>query len=90
MTEEENRITLMLTFLASKEEMVAFSETYNLGEIIGEEFTDYAEDGEWRMEYTIEFRNATENKTGLSLLLGVVTGLLLVRLFLVISKKEDE
>lgn len=81
---------IMLTFLASKEEMVAFSETYNLGEIIGEEFTDYAEDGEWRMEYTIEFRNAVENKTGLSLLLGVVTGLLLVRLFLVISKKEDE
>ena len=42
------------------------------------------------MEYTIEFRNATDNKTGLSLLLGVVTGLLLVRLFLVISKKGDE
>ena len=86
---EKGTYEIMLTFLASKEEMDAFSEAYNLGENIGEEFTDYAEDGEWRMEYTVEFRDAIKNKTGLSLLLGIVTGLLFVRLFLVISKNED-
>ena len=87
---EKGTYEIMLTFLASKEEMDAFSEAYNLGENIGEEFTDYAEDGEWRMEYTIEFRYAMKNMTGISLLLGIVTGLLFVRLILVISKNGDK
>ena len=88
---EKGTYEITLTFLSSPEEMNSFILAHNLGEVIGDEFTDYKENGEWLMEYSVEFRSAFGlGHVAISVLMGVIIGLLLVRLFWVISKTGNQ
>jgi len=79
---------IRFVYFASAEELNTFVEEHHLS-ILSDSTLDYEESGQWTMNYSVDFQIPFSTFLGVSVLMGIVIGLLLVRFFLVMTKTGD-